>query len=284
MKSVLLTGATGFVGKRFTSRNLDKHNIKPISLQTTQVNEIDFTGIHTIVHLAGIAHRMEKTEDDLYYKVNFELTRDLANKAKENGVKHFIFMSTIKVYGDDYDTLTLQTACVPNDAYGNSKLKAEQHLQSLLSKDFIVSIVRPPLVYGPGVKGNMKKLIDLVGKRNFLPLGNIKNKRSMIGLDNLIAFLNRIIEKKVSGIFLVQDDKPMSTSDLIRTIAKSRNPNLRLIAIPELFQTIIKKLVPEIHKRLFGSLVVDDHESKRRIDFKSALSFEEGIELMIKEN
>jgi len=130
----------------------------------------------------------------------------------------------------------------------------------------------------------MKKLIDLVGKRNFLPLGNIKNKRSMVGLDNLIAFLNRIIEKEVSGIFLVQDDKPMSTSDLIRTIAKSRNPNLKLIAIPGLFQTILKKLVPEIHKRLFGSLVVDDHESKRRIDFKSALSFEEGIELMIKEN
>jgi UDP-glucose 4-epimerase len=284
MKSVLLTGASGFVGKRFTSRNLDKHNIKSISLQTTQVNEIDFTGIDTIVHLAGIAHRMEKTEDSLYYKVNFELTRDLANKAKENGVKHFIFMSTIKVYGDEHDMLTLETPCTPNDAYGKSKLMAEEYVESLISKDFKVSIVRPPLVYGPGVIGNMKKLIDLVGKRNFLPLGNIKNKRSMVGLDNLIAFLNRIIEKEVSGIFLVQDDKPMSTSDLIRTIAKSRNPNLKLIAIPGLFQTILKKLVPEIHKRLFGSLVVDDHESKRRIDFKSALSFEEGIELMIKEN
>ena len=284
MKSVLLTGASGFVGKRFTSRNLDKHNIKSTSLQTTLVNDIDFTGIDTIVHLAGIAHRMEKTEDDLYFKVNFELTRDLANKAKKNGVKHFIFMSTIKVYGDDYNELTLQTTCTPNDAYGKSKLMAEQHLQSLISKDFMVSIVRPPLVYGPGVKGNMKKLIDLVGKRNFLPLGNINNKRSMVGLDNLIEFLNRIIEKEVSGIFLVQDDKPTSTSELIKTIAKSRNPNLKLIAIPELFQTIVKKLLPEIHKRLFGSLVVDDFESKRRIDFISPLSFEEGIEMMIKEN
>jgi UDP-glucose 4-epimerase len=284
MKTVLITGASGFVGQRFCVNNKDRYLIKTVSLQNVQIEDLDLSGVDVILHLAGIAHRMEKTDDSLYFEVNYELTKKLAEAAKQAGVGHFLFVSTIKVYGDDYELLTPETACRPNDAYGKSKLMAEEALKNLESRDFGISIVRPPLIYGQGVKGNMQKLMALVQKRKYIPLGNINNKRSMLGLDNFVALLDRVIETSKSGTFLIQDSKPVSTSRLISEIAKGKNIRIKLISIPWLVRFTIKKIAPEIYKRLFGSLVVDDSATRNILDFEPPYSFEEGIRLMAKNN
>ena len=284
MKTVLLTGASGFVGQRFCVDNKDRYLIKTVSLQNAQVEDLDLSGVEVILHLAGIAHRMEKTDDSLYFEVNYELTKKLAEAAKQAGVGHFIFVSTIKVYGDDYELLTPETECRPNDAYGKSKLMAEEALKDLESKDFGISIVRPPLIYGQGVKGNMQKLMALVEKRKYIPLGNINNKRSMLGLDNFVALLDRVIKTSKSGTFLIQDSEPESTSKLISEIAKGKNIQIKLISIPGVARFTIKKIAPEIYKRLFGSLVVDDSATRNILSFEPPYSFEEGIRVMAKNN
>lgn len=284
MKTILITGASGFVGQRFCVNNKDRYLIKTVSFQKVQIEGIDLSGVDVILHLAGIAHRMEKTDDSLYFEVNYELTKKLAEAAKQAAVGHFVFVSTIKVYGDEYELLTPDTECRPNDAYGKSKLLAEEALKGLESEDFKISIVRPPLIYGQGVKGNMMKLIALVEKRKCIPLGNINNKRSMLGLDNFVALLDRVIETSKSGTFLIQDSEPVSTSRLISEIAKGKNIQIKLISIPGLVRFAIKKLAPEIYKRLFGSLVVDDSATRNILNFEPPYSFEEGIRLMAKNN
>jgi len=162
-KCILLTGASGFIGQGFIELNSEKYNIESHSLQKNKVSDIDFSRIYSVVHLAGIAHQMQKIDNQIYFDVNHHLTVELAKAAKANGVTHFLFMSTIKVYGEkkENEVLTEYSTCNPEDAYGKSKLQAEQALQQLESDTFKVSIVRPPLVYGPRVKGNMIRLIQL---------------------------------------------------------------------------------------------------------------------------
>lgn len=284
MKEVLVTGASGFVGQLFCVKNKDRYIIKTVSLQNIKVKDLDLSGVDVILHLAGIAHRMEKTDDSLYYDVNYELTKELATAAKAANVGHFLFVSTIKVYGDEYELLTPDTECRPNDAYGKSKLLAEEALNGLKSEHFKVSIVRPPLIYGQGVKGNMKKLIALVERRKYIPFGNINNLRSMVGVDNFVALLDRVIETRKSGTFLIQDTEPVSTSRLISEISKAKNINVKLISIPRVMRFTIKKIAPEIYKRLFGSLVVDDSATRNILNFEPPYSFEEGVRLMVKNN
>ena len=283
MTNLLLTGSSGFVGRRFRYQNEDAYKINYVSLQRTSVSEIDFEGVDTILHLAGIAHKMEKTEDSLFYDVNFKLTKEFAIMAKEGGVRHFIYMSSIKAYGNTGSYLTLESPLLPDDAYGKSKLMAEEALQALESDDFKVAIIRPPLIYGPGVKGNMKRLIELVEKRKIIPLGNIENKRSMVSVDNLIFLTNRIIDTQASGVYLVQDQDTLSTTELMRYIAEAKSVDIKLISIPGVFRALIKLLKPGIYKRVFGSLVVDDSVSRSKLDFVPPVSIKQGIEIMTRE-
>ena len=143
MKTVLITGASGFVGQRFCVNNKDRYSIKTVSLQKAQIEDLDFSGVDVILHLAGIAHRMEKTDDSLYFEVNYELTKKLAEAAKEAGVGHFIFVSTIKVYGDDYELLTPETACVGQmmpTARASSWLKRRLKIGKLEILEFLLFV------------------------------------------------------------------------------------------------------------------------------------------------
>lgn len=282
MKKVLVTGSSGFVGRLFCSGHQDRYQLTTVSLQNVAVEDLKLSDVDVILHLAGIAHRMEKTDDRLYFDVNFELTKKLAQASKKAGVKQFIFMSTIKVYGEHSQWLTPETLCTPNDAYGKSKFMAEEYLRELSSSQFNVAIIRPPLIYGPGVKGNMDRLIQLVSHRKFIPLGNIENKRSMVSIDNLIQLINLIIEKEAKGLFLVQDRKPISTSDLLKELIKAKQTNAKLISIPYGVRFLIRKFLPHIYKRLFGSLVVDDSSTKNGLNYEPLQSTSEGIKKMIK--
>jgi nucleoside-diphosphate-sugar epimerase len=282
MNKILLTGATGFVGQRYIEYCKDKYKIQCVSLQKESISNLSFNHINTIVHLAGKAHQMQKIDDQIYFDVNYTLTKELADAAKAAGVKHFIFISTIKVFGEHQQgVLNEKSPCLPqNDPYGESKLQAEKYLQSIEDDSFIVSIIRPPLIYGPGVKGNLIRFLELGNKPYPLPFKNLKNRRTMVFLDNFIELINRIIDTKQSGIFLASDESPISTEKLITEIRINLGKKPNLFETPDFMKRMLGLVKPEFALRLFGSLEMDTSDSFKRLDFKPPYSIEFGIKSM----
>ncbi len=206
-----------------------------------------------------------------YEKINVIQTIELAKKAKESGVKHFVFMSTVKVYGEETNSkYTENTVCNPEDDYGKSKLKAEQELQKLEDENIYYKNTYCLWIWS--------KSKNLVNKVPVLPFGKIKNKRSMIYIGNLCHLVDEIITQ---GIFLACDDEPLSTSKLIDLIAKNLAKKIYFIKIP-FFESLLKIVKPSFHKRLYGSLEVDNRITKEKLNLKNPYSVEDGIRLMIK--
>ncbi len=268
IKTILLTGASGFVGQRFVEYNKERYILKPVSLKHQSVEDIDFTGVDAIVHLAGMAHQMQKIEDQIYFDINTELTKKFALAAKAQGVSHFIFISTIKVFGEHQNAvLTEGSPCQPiNDPYGQSKLDAEKLLERMEDSTFTVAIIRPPLVYGPKVKGNLIRFLKLADSNMPLPFATISNRRTMVYLDNLTALINAIIEKKASGIYLAADDTPISTTYLIAQMRQNMGKEAKLFSMPLPFKWVLKKVRPEMYIRLFGSLEMNPEHSFTRLN------------------
>ena len=281
MKNILLTGSSGFVGSYFKNKYKDKYEIKTFSFRKDNIDTLDCNDIDVVFHLSALVHQMGGATKEEYEKVNVTQTLELATKAKESGVKHFVFMSTVKVYGEETEsTYTENSTCTPEDEYGKSKLKAELELLELEDENFKVSIVRTPIVYGYGVKANIKSLINLVNKVTVLPFANIKNKRSMIYVGNLCHLVDEIITQQKSGIFLASDDEPLSTTRLIELIANGLGKKVYFIKIP-FFESLLKLIKPSFHKRLYESLEVDNSKTKKVLNLKNPYSVEEGIKLMI---
>lgn len=278
---ILLTGATGFIGHYFTNKYSDLYNIRTFSFLRDDFENLDLQGIETVIHLSSLVHQMNGSSIDEYEKVNVTQTLYLAEKAKYAGVRHFVFMSTVKVYGEETSAPYHENSpCAPHDNYGKSKCKAEQELQKLGDDRFIISIIRTPIVYGNGVKANIKNLLALVYKVPVLPLGGIENKRSMVYVGNLCHLIECVIKQQQPGIFLANDNKPISTTFLVESIAKEFNKKRYLIKIP-LFETLLKLIKPNIHKRLFGSLEVDNTLTKKRLMLVNPYTTEAGIHFMI---
>jgi nucleoside-diphosphate-sugar epimerase len=282
MKELLITGSSGFVGNYFINKYKNKYNIKTFSFLKDDINSLDCNGVDIVFHLSALVHQMGGASAIEYERVNVTQTLNLAQKAKESGVKQFVFMSTVKVYGEETNNkYTENTVCNPEDEYGKSKLKAELELKNLESDSFKVSIIRTPIVYGYGVKANIKSLINLVNKISILPLGKINNKRSMVYIGNLCHIVDEVITQQESGIFLASDDEPLSTSKLIELVAKNLDKKIYLLKIP-FFKSLLKLLKPSFHKRLYGSLEIDNSLTKEKLNLKNPYSVEEGIRLMIK--
>lgn len=279
-----MTGATGFIGQRFIIYNSTTYNLRTVSLRKLKLEDINFSNVDAIVHLAGIAHRMKKIDNRIYYNINHDLTIRFAKLAKDANVPHFLFISTVKVFGDEPESgyLDLKSPTIPTDPYGDSKLMAEKSLQSIESNQFTVSIIRPPLVYGPGVKGNLIRLLKLTEKNFPLPFKRINNQRSMVFLDNLIAQMNKVLDNKVSGIFIAGDINPISTSDLIFLMYQAREKKPFWFQMPTLGVKILQKIKPELMKRLFGSYVIDNTESNRKLKFQPPFDTKEGIFSMVR--
>ena len=278
---VLLTGSSGFIGNHYRKNSRYKETITPFSFQYDNIGSFDFSEVDTLIHLAALVHQMNGADPESYHDINVAKTIKLAQKAKASGIKHFIFMSTVKVYGEENDTPYTETSpCSPQDEYGKSKLLAERELEKLSDENFLVSIIRTPIVYGYGVKANIKNLIELVNTIPILPLGNIDNKRSMVYIGNLCHLIDEIIAQQQSGIFLASDDEPLSTSKLIRLIAKNLEKNIYLIKVP-LFETLLKIVKSSFHKRLYGSLEVDNLLTKEKLNLKNPYTLEESVRLMI---
>ncbi len=280
MKKIVVTGASGFVGQHFLQVNKNEYQIIAISLQNKDWQKQTFIGVDAIVHLAGKAHQMEAIDDQIYFEVNTELTKQLIDKAQSDTVPHFVYISSTKVYGDgNYDYLNEKSNCVPTDAYGKSKLAAEQYV--LAQSNIKVAIIRPPLVYGVGVKGNMQRIVALVKKKNWLPFGNINNKRSMVYVGNLTALINTIINQQATGLFVAGDATPQSTTQLVQTVAIAANKNIKLIAIPTLLRSLIKRIKPTLYIRLFGDFYVDNTNTNKQLNFTPPFTFQEGINKMV---
>ena len=287
---ILVTGSSGFVGSYFISKYKEKYDIKTFSFLKDDINSLDCGNItkerkafDVVFHLSALVHQMGGASAEEYERVNVSQTLKLAKIAKEAGVKHFVFMSTVKVYGEETDGIyTEASLCNPEDEYGKSKLKAELELQKLEDDNFKVSIIRTPIVYGYGVKANIKSLVNLVNKISVLPFGKIENKRSMVYIGNLSHLVDEVIIQQKAGVFLASDDEPLSTTRLIELIAKNLDKKIYLIKIP-FFESLLKLVKPSFHKRLYGSLEVDNTITKEKLNLKNPYNVEDGIRLMIKE-
>mgnify|MGYP001074380710 CR=1 FL=1 len=283
MKKLLITGSNGYVGSYFINKYKKQYEIKTFSFLKDDILSLDCRGIDVVFHLSALVHQMGGASASEYEKVNVVQTLELAKKAKENGVGHFVFMSTVKVYGEEtISKYTEDSPCFPEDEYGKSKLKAEIELQKLEDENFKISIIRTPIIYGYGIKANIKSLVNLVNKISLLPFGKIRNRRSMVYIGNLCHLIDTVIAKEKQGIFLASDDEPLSTSKLIELIAKSLEKKVYLVKIP-LFESLLKILKPSFHKRLYGSLEIDNSITKEKLNLKNPYSVEDGIRLMVKE-
>lgn len=266
MKKILITGKNSFVGNSFaewTEQYPDQYKIDKISLRNNAWKEVDFSKYDVVLHVAGIAHvSTDPNMEELYYKVNRDLTVDIAKKAKKQGVAQFIFMSSIIIYGEatSYKKV-INRDTVPNPAnfYGKSKLEAEKSIQPLEDENFRIAIIRPPMIYGKDSKGNYPKLAKAAQKLPFFP--DFPNERSMLHIDNLSEFIRLMIDNKESGVFFPQNKEYVKTSEMVRLIGEAHGKKVRMVKI---FNPIIKLFLGKISilSKVFGNLVYDIDISK----------------------
>ncbi|MDQ3016598.1 MAG: NAD-dependent epimerase/dehydratase family protein [Bacteroidota bacterium] len=280
--NVLVTGAGGFVGQHYIRTSGLTHHCIPASLRNQNPEEINLDDVDVVLHLAVVAHDPEMVNHDIQYKVNLDLTTQLADHAKLAGVKHFIFMSSVKVYGEGTDkVLNEDSVCIPVDAYGKSKLEAEKYLLQQQTDNFAVAVIRPPLVYGPGVKGNMLRMLHLASKKIPLPFANAHNRRSVVYIENLIALVNHIIEVRASGIYIAGDAVPVSTGELFMLIRANLKGSRLLFPTPVVLQKLLRAVKPGLFNRLFGSFEVSNKSTNAKLKFIPPFTTEDGIKDMV---
>lgn len=231
MKKILITGKNSYIGNSLTDwleQYPDHYEIDSLDMRDESWKEADFSEYDVVFHVAGIAHvSRDPKMEELYYKVNRDLTIEAAKKAKDEGVKQFIFMSSIIVYGDsskDLQIIDRDTVPNPSNFYGNSKLQAEQGITPLADDHFKVVILRPPMIYGKDSKGNYPKLAKAARKLPFFP--DIDNQRSMLHIDNLCEFLRVMIDHEEKGLFFPQNKEYVKTSEMVRNIAEGAQYDL----------------------------------------------------------
>jgi nucleoside-diphosphate-sugar epimerase len=247
-----------------------------------------FNGVDAVVHCAARVHVMNEADVDLlsaFRAVNVVGTLKLAKQAASVGVKRFVFISTIKVNGEatvSGELFQADDLPAPEDAYGLSKLEAEQGLKLLAAETGMeVVIIRPPLVYGRGVRGNFGSMIKLVEKEIPLPFGAIHNKRSLVGIDNLVDLIVRCIDHPAAAnqVFLAGDGQDLSTPELVRSLAMAMGKRTRLISLPtgvlKFGATLLGKRA--LADRLLGSLQVDITKTRELLEWQPRHSVEEGL-------
>lgn len=282
MKKILIVGKNSFIGQSFIkhaqTRNYD-FVIEEVTSRDEQWRNINFGQYDTIYHVAGIAHNSSDPKlKDLYYSVNRDLTIEVAKKAKAEGAKQFVFMSSMIVFGTQNSRITKDTTPNPDNFYGDSKLQAEKGILPLQSDEFNIVIMRPPMVYGKGSKGNFPKLVKLAKKTPVFP--DFHNIRSMIHIDNLMECIARVIEMNLSGYFHPQNKEYITTSVLVKDIAKI---NAHKIFFTKLFNPVIVFLKSTILiQKMFGDLIYTKDMSIFNFQYH-LVSYEESIKFLVGE-
>jgi len=256
MKRILITGANSYIGtsvEKWLLKESDKYEVDTIDMKDDRWIEKDFSEYDVVFHVAGIAHIKEtKKNKDLYYRVNRDLAYDTAKKAKLDGAKQFIFLSSMSIYGMEIGTINKDTVPSPKSNYGKSKLEAENLITLLQNDTFKVAVIRPPMVYGRGCKGNYVKLEKLALKSPIFP--DIKNKRSMIYIDNLCEFVKIIIDDNSKGLYFPQNNEYICTSEMVRMIAEEHGNRIFLI---NFLNPLLKLLNFRTMNKVFGDLTYD---------------------------
>ena len=239
MKRILITGANSYIGTSFETylrQWPEKYHVDTVDMIDGTWREKSFTGYDTVYHVAGIAHsdtgNVTEERKAFYYKINTDLTVETAQKAKRDGVKQFIFMSSAIVYGESAPIgkaklITKDTPVAPANFYGDSKVQAEKGILPLNDDSFKVVILRPPMIYGPGSKGNYPVLSKLAQKLPVFPVVN--NQRSMLYISNLMEFVRLMVENEEQGIFWPQNAEYSNTTQLVKMIAAAHDKKIVLI-------------------------------------------------------
>lgn len=307
--SVLLTGATGFVGKATLESLINRGHsvvaavrgnatIEQPSVTTMRIDSLDdrtqwedsLNNVEVVIHSAARVHVMNDSEADplaAFRKVNVEGTLNLARQAAAAGVKRFVFVSSIKVNGEGTSKgrpYRADDVPAPADPYGISKMEAEQGLRALAEQTSLeVVIIRPVLVYGPGVKANFMAMMRWLDKGIPLPFGAIDNRRSLVALGNLVDLIVTCVDHPAAAnqTFLVSDGDDLSTTGLLRKMAQALGKSARLVPVPsvllELAATVLGKR--SLSQRLCGSLQVDIDKTRTLLGWAPPLSVENALAL-----
>ncbi|WP_029406906.1 SDR family oxidoreductase [Thiomicrorhabdus sp. Milos-T2] len=305
----LITGATGFVGQALVKQlQSDNSNItailrQPLELLNAHADVVIgdlstmvgfFDVLHNqevVIHLAARVHMMNddpKSSLVAYRQLNTDVTVNLARQASKAGVKRFVFLSSIKVNGEftrPGNSFLPDDKYIPTNPYGLSKYEAEQGLLKIAEETGMeVVIIRPPLVYGPGVKANFASMMNWVNKGVPLPFGAVHNKRSLVALDNLVDFIALCADREKSPkaanqVFLISDGEDVSTTQLLQKVAKAFNKKARLLPIPVGLMIFMAKLLGKgvVANRLFGSLQVDSSKARVLLDWKPVTTMDEQL-------
>ena len=284
MKKVLITGANSYIGTSFENYVMQCHDyqIDTVDMIDNTWRDKSFSEYNSVFHVAGIAHsdtgRVSEERKQFYYQINTDLTIETAKKAKADGVGQFIFMSSSIVYGDSAPIgkpkrITRDTPVAPANFYGDSKVQAENGLLKLADESFHVVILRPPMIYGKGSKGNYPQLSKFAQKLPFFP--NIENERSMLYIGNLTEFVKLMIDNNESGIFYPQNAEYVATSEMVQVIAQAHGKKIRLVkgtTVPLKAMSHVTGLV----NKAFGNLSYDMSMSEYKENYRK-FSFEESI-------
>ncbi|NMA49282.1 MAG: NAD-dependent epimerase/dehydratase family protein [Tissierellia bacterium] len=267
MKKILITGANSYIGtslEKWLGNYPDKYCVDTIDMRDGSWKEKNFSYYDVVFHVAGIAHIKEtKDNQELCYKVNRDLAFETAKKAKTDGVKQYIFLSSMSVYGIEKGIIDGNTPLNPKTNYGKSKLQAEELIRPLGDNTFKVAILRPPMIYGKGCKGNYPRLAKLAMKVPFFP--DVDNKISMIYIDNLCELIRLLIDDCSNGLFFPQNIEYIKTSEMVKLIAEVHGKTLRMT---KLFNPILRLLNVSTVNKVFGDLVYDMSMSEYYSDYR----------------
>ncbi|MBQ2986535.1 MAG: NAD-dependent epimerase/dehydratase family protein [Tyzzerella sp.] len=291
MKKIVITGANSYIGtavENWLSQYEEHYTVETVDMIDGTWREKDFSKYDVVYHVAGIAHadvgKVSEETKAFYYKINTDLAVETAKKAKSEGVKQFIFMSSMIIYGESGGLGHAKRICkdtVPSPAnfYGDSKWQADQKIQQLANESFKVVIVRPPMIYGKDSKGNYPTLAKMAKKLPIFP--KVQNQRSMLHIDNLCEFIRLMIENEETGVFFPQNKEYSQTSQLVQMIAASTGHHIMLTKLLNPFVWIascIPGKVSGLVNKAFGNLTYDKEMSVYPKGTYQIVSLEESIE------
>lgn len=273
MKRILITGAGSYIGTSFENylKNFgNEYSVDTVDMIDGSWREKSFSGYDAVFHVAAIVHKKETKESvSKYYAVNCDLASEVAEKAKSEGVRQFVFLSSMSVYGIVTGRITADTEPKPKSNYGKSKLKAELKISELNDDSFKVCVLRPPMIYGKGCRGNYQTLRKLAIKLKVFPY--VKNERSMLFIDNLCEFVRLMIDNVESGSFFPQNAEYVNTSAMVKEIAEANGKKIRLMHgtawAVKLFSLISTKA-----KKAFGTLTYDKDMSVYKQSYNTVSS------------
>ena len=272
MKRVLITGAKSYIGESVRDYLMKTTNSYDVVIKDTigwEPSPSDFENFDVVFNVAGIAHIKETSENrHLYYEINRDLVIKIAANAKSAGVKQFILLSTMSVYGLTVGRITKSSKVNPINAYGKSKAEADEAIEKMADDSFKFACLRPPMVYGKGCKGNYQSLRKFALKSPVFP--DYKNQRSMVFVGNLCEFVKQVIDYDRAGLFFPQNGEYIRTSDMVREVAECHG---KKIILTKAFNWAVRIAPVNTIKKVFGDLVYE------KTDVVDTYSFRESIEL-----